>query len=72
MQNTMFMDAQEVASILGTSKAYAYKLIQRLNHELDDKGYITIQGKVNRTFFNQRIYKEEDGANEKNSECIRV
>ena len=31
MKNSLFMNAQEVADLLGTSKAYAYKLIQKLN-----------------------------------------
>ena len=55
------MNAQEVAELLGTSKAYAYKLIQKLNKELAKEGYITIQGKVNRNFFKKRIYGEEKG-----------
>jgi len=53
------MNAQEVAELLGTSKAYAYKLIQKLNEELAKEGYITIQGKVNRSFLKKRIYGED-------------
>ncbi len=60
MENSLFMNAQEVAELLGTSKAYAYKLIQKLNKELAKEGYITIQGKVNRSFFKKRIYGEEE------------
>ena len=41
MENNMFMSAEEVAECLGTSKAYAYKLIQKLNKEMNQKGYIT-------------------------------
>lgn len=33
MQDKLFMNAEEVANILGVSKAHAYKLIQRLNGE---------------------------------------
>ena len=43
-----FMRADEVARELEVSKSYAYKLIQQLNGELQEKGYITIAGRVNR------------------------
>ena len=38
--------ADEVARLLGVSKAYAYKVIRRLNEELDAEGMLTIPGKV--------------------------
>ena len=51
-----FIRADEVASELGVSKPYAYKLIRQLNKELKDKGFITIAGRVNRQYFNERLY----------------
>ena len=51
-----FIRADEVASELGVSKPYAYKLIRQLNEELKDKGFITIAGRVNRQYFNERLY----------------
>ena len=36
-----FLDADQVASQLGISKAYAYKIIKRLNKELESKGFLT-------------------------------
>lgn len=53
-----FMRAEEVARELEVSKSYAYKLIQQLNAELREKGYITITGRVNRQYFRERLYKE--------------
>lgn len=47
MSGNIFIDAQEVANELGTSKAYAYKLIKRLNEEMKASGFITVQGKIN-------------------------
>lgn len=44
------------------SEAYAYKLIKQLNKELEEKGFITIRGRVSRQYFEERIYgvrKEE-------------
>lgn len=51
-----FIRAEEVADELGVSKPYAYKLIRQLNEELKDKGFITIAGRVNRQYFNERLY----------------
>ena len=51
-----FMRAEEVARELEVSKSYAYKLIQQLNAELREKGYITIAGRVNRQYFRKRLY----------------
>ena len=51
------MRADEVARELEVSKSYAYKLIQQLNGELQEKGYITIAGRVNRQYFRERLYE---------------
>ncbi len=54
-----FIRADEVAEELGISKPYAYKLIRRLNEELKEKGFITIAGRINRQYFNERLYGAE-------------
>ena len=54
--NNTFICAEEVAQELSVSKPYAYKLIKRLNDELKEKGFITISGRVNRQYFNERLY----------------
>ena len=46
-----FLKVGEVAEILGISKSYAYKIVQRLNEELRAKGFITISGRVNKQYF---------------------
>ena len=51
-----FIRADEIADELGVSKPYAYKLIRQLNGELKDKGFITIAGRVDRQYFNERLY----------------
>ena len=38
---------------------YAYKIIRQLNEELKAKGFITIAGRVNRQYFNERLYGAE-------------
>ena len=62
MQKNLFIKAEEIATELGVSNPYAYKLIRKLNEELKNRGFITISGKVNRQFFEEKIYglrKEE-------------
>lgn len=54
--NNKFICAEEVVQELSVSKPYAYKLIKRLNDELKEKGFITISGRVNRQYFNERLY----------------
>ena len=46
-----FLRVDEVAEILGISKSYAYKIVQKLNAELKDQGFITIAGRVNKQYF---------------------
>ncbi len=50
MENSIFMKVEDVAVALGVSKSYAYKIVQKLNQELREKGYITISGRVNRQY----------------------
>lgn len=54
-----FIRVDEVAKELDVSKPYAYKIIRQLNDELKAKGFITIAGRVNRQYFNERLYGEE-------------
>ena len=54
-----FIRAEEVAKELDVSVPYAYKIIRKLNDELKAKGYITVSGRVNDQYFNERIYGAE-------------
>ena len=44
----MFMNVKEVMEVLEVSESYAYKLMKRLNRELQAMGCQTIAGKVDR------------------------
>ena len=50
--------ADEVASLLGVSRAYAYKVIRRLNAELESEGMLTIPGKVSAAYLESRYFGE--------------
>ena len=54
MESTSFMRVDEVAQELGVSKSYAYKIVQKLNAELKEKGFIIISGRINKQYFMER------------------
>ena len=56
MANQNFIHADEIAEELGVSKAYAYKIVHRLNDELKAKAYVTISGRVSRKYFEEKFY----------------
>lgn len=56
MSNNNFLDAAAVANFMGTSIPTAYKIIRKLNDELKSAGYLTISGKVNKKYFETKIY----------------
>ena len=50
-----FMNVEEVAEELGISKSYGYKIVKKLNMELEKKGYMTISGRVSKQYFYERM-----------------
>lgn len=61
MKERTFMTADEVAEELCVSKAHAYKIMQGLNAELKNLGYITISGRINRRYFMEKVnYGEKE------------
>ena len=55
MAEKAFMHVDEVADELGISKSHAYKIVQQLNAELREMGYVTIAGRVNRKYFFKKL-----------------
>ena len=56
MSNSNFMDVNAVAEFMCVSVPTAYKIIRKLNDELESKGYITVAGKVNRKYFESKVF----------------
>lgn len=56
MENKRFLTAQDVMEMLGVSLSYSYKLIRRLNSELEADGFVTTKGRVSTQYFMKRIY----------------
>ena len=58
----MFLRAEEVAELMEVSVPYAYKLIRRMNRELEKKGCFVMNGRIDSKFFFDHFYgtrKEE-------------
>ena len=56
MKEQTFITVAEVAEIMGISKSYAYKIVQKLNTELRSMGYLTISGRVDRKYFCEKLF----------------
>ena len=51
-----FLTASDVAEILNVSRSTAYRIIRRLNDELNKAGKITVAGKVSAKYFYENTY----------------
>lgn len=52
----MFLKVSDVMKVLDVSESYAYKLIRKLNKELENKGCFVIAGRIDRQFFYEHFY----------------
>jgi len=59
-QTRKMINAKEVAEKLGISASYAYKIMDQLNKELQDAGYLTIHGKVDSLYLEKRFFPAEE------------
>lgn len=50
-----YITAKQVQAICGVSETKSYLIIKELNDELKEQGFITIRGKVLKSYFNKRI-----------------
>ena len=48
--------ADQVAEKLQISKASAYRVIKKLNAELEKKGYTIVNGKISIKYFEEKFY----------------
>ena len=55
MKKNYMMNANDVAEELGVSKGHAYKMIRKLNEELEASGYIVVSGKIPRAFWEKKF-----------------
>lgn len=55
MAESLMYSAQDVAAMLCVSTSKAYKVIKKLNAELEQQGKLTIRGKIPRRYFDKKI-----------------
>lgn len=55
-EEAKFLRVTEVASLLECSESHAYKVMQKLNKELEAKGKITVKGRISRRYLMERVY----------------
>lgn len=51
MYDDYYMTVDDVAKALKISKSFAYKVIRKMNEEMEKQGYFTMAGRVNKQFF---------------------
>ena len=51
-----YFTVNDVIEILGVSRSKAYKVIREMNDQLAEEGYLTVAGKVPRSYFEKRWY----------------
>lgn len=55
MSEKNFLNATDVSKYMDISVPTAYKVIRKLNDELNAQGYLTISGKINRRYFELKV-----------------
>ena len=62
MDDYKLLGKDEVREIMGgCSDQLAYKIIRKLNAELEEKGIITVQGKVSKQYLIERYFSGAPG-----------
>ena len=56
MASKLFISAKEVAKELEVSDSFAYRLVRKLNDELEKQGFVVVKGKISRKYFEERVY----------------
>lgn len=56
VEEPKFLSAEKVSKLLGVSATSAYRIIKKLNKELEGQGKITIPGKISKRYFDEKTY----------------
>lgn len=62
---------EEVCERLKVSRSYAYRVIRRLNNDLKEQGILTIPGKVNSAYLEERYFATETPGAKKGQDDAR-
>ncbi len=56
MNKKLYYTANEVAFMVGVGRTTAYGIVKQLNRELKEKGYLVVDGKVSKDYFDERYF----------------
>lgn len=56
MKSKYMLTAQDIAEQLGVSEGHAYKIVKKLNRELDANGFVIVAGKIPKAFWEKKFY----------------
>lgn len=52
----MYYTAQDLQEMLGVSRALAYKILKKMNTDLEAKGFLVIPGRIPKAYFADHYY----------------
>lgn len=55
-EESRFLNAKQVSEIMQTSQSSAYRIIKKLNEELENQGKIVMSGKISKRYFEEKVY----------------
>ena len=50
------LKAADVARVLQVGDSKAYQLIRMMNRELEEKGFLTVRGRISEAYFYERFF----------------
>lgn len=56
MSEKRYYTALEVGKMIGVGRTSAYSIIRKLNKELSDSGYIVVDGKISKDYFDSKYF----------------
>ncbi|WP_338630733.1 transcriptional regulator [Clostridium baratii] len=54
--NKRYYYVKDIMDMLDVKETKAYQIIKMLNSELEEKGYITVSGRISKKYFDERYY----------------
>ena len=56
MVNKLYYTASEVAEMIGVGRTTSYGIIKKLNQELAKQGYLVVDGKLPKDYFDAKYF----------------
>lgn len=61
MNEKRYYTALEVGKMIGVGRTSAYSIVKKLNKELSDKGYLVVDGKISKDYFESKYFSDPNG-----------